>query len=141
MRQNGQLDGRMFRDSERELSTLFEEQVTVKVWTGTTSGNPAAGVIATDTYRIVPTRANISDLSASEVFRAASDYAVGDLQIELRVPVYGSISVTGQDGQTAPRKSDRVLYRGREYYFVGHIHQQKNAGHTAWVAHMRPTGA
>ena len=141
IRQIGQKDGRMWADSMRELSTVFEESIMVWQWTGATGGTPGAGIALTDTWLKVPSRANISDLSASEIFFNTSDFQTGDLQIELRIPVFGAIAQTGQDGQTKGRKSDQVVYRGRNYYFVGHIHRLQHSGHVYWVGHMRPVGA
>lgn len=140
IKQTGQKDGAMFRDSMKEFSGAFEEQVLLKQWTGTTGGNPQRGVMATDTWKNVHVRANISDLQASEIFYPAADYVAGDLMIELRVQVFGAIAANGEDGKTAGRKSDQVIYRGRTYYFVGHIHRLQNAGRIYWAGHMRPVG-
>lgn len=130
----------MARDAMREISPAVEEQLTVKKWTGKTGGNPAHGVKATDTYDLVQTRGNVSDLTAEEIFYSASVYQAGDLHVELRIQVFGAISVTGEDGQTAGRKSDLVVYRGRDYYFVGHINRIQLMGRVYWVGVMRPMG-
>ena len=141
IRQTGQKDGRLWADSMRELSSVFEEQVMVWRWVSASGGTPGAGIAPTDVWTKIPARANISDLSASEIFFNTSDFQAGDLQIELRTQVFGSIAQQGQDGQSKGRKSDQVVYRGRNYYFVGHIHRLQHAGHVYWVGHMRPTGA
>ena len=140
-RQVGQQDGRMMRDAMREVSGMFEEQLIVNQWTGVTGGNPQHGITATDTYTTVQTRGNVSDLSAQDVFYSNNLYVMGDLRAELRIPVFGAISRTGEDGQAAGRKSDQVVYRGRTYYFVGHVNRIQEAGRVYWVGVLRQVGS
>ena len=140
--QQGQFDGKLFGDAMREVSDSFEEQITILVYQSQSGGAPTAGVAATPSYTTVHARANVRDLAATETFFPASDYQTGDLQIELRYQVFGAIAVTGQDGQTKGRQSDLVVYRGRTYYFVGHIHRLQNlGGRVYWKGQMRPKGA
>lgn len=141
IRQIGQQDGRMMRDAMREVSSNFEEQLQVLQWTGQTGGNPQHGIAPTDTFVTLNTRGNVSALSAQEVFFSNSVYQVGDLHVELRIQVFGAISANGEDGQAAGRKSDRVVYRGRTYIFVGHIDRLQLNGRVYWVGVMRPGGA
>ena len=140
MRQNGQQDGRMMRDAMREISPVLEEQLQVLQWVSQSGGNPQHGVANTDTYNTINTRGNVSDLSAQEIFLPGSIYVAGDMRVELRIQVFGAISVKGEDGQAAGRKGDLVVYRGRKYGFIGHINRIQNMGRVYWVGVMRPLG-
>jgi len=113
-------DSDIARLSLIEVSAAFEELVFIKRWTGTTGGDDAAGTAATDVFTLIKSHANITALEAREINFPNSIFAIGDLRAEFRVPVFGEETNTG-DAQTAGRRSDRVLYRGREYKFVGHV--------------------
>ena len=141
MRQNGQKDGRMWMDAERELSTLFEEQILLQRWTGQTGGNPGNGQAPTQTFQSVHTRAVILDLSAADQFFPNAVFSAGDLLVQVRISIFGAINKTGEDGQTAGRHSDQIVYRGRTFVLVGFPHQQRLGGHVSWVCHARPVGA
>lgn len=140
IRQTGQQDGRMARDAMREISPAIEEQLQVLQWVSQSGGNPQHGVANTDVYNTINTRGNVSDLTAQELFYPGSIYVAGDLHVELRIQVFGAISVAGEDGQAAGRKSDLVLYRGRKYGFVGHINRIQAMGRVYWAGVMRPLG-
>ncbi len=139
IRQQGQIDGGMFPDAMVEVSGAFEEPITIKRWTGTTGGNPAHGQAPTDVYTTIPSRANITELAPQEIYFPGSIYVAGDIRAEIRLQVFGAEAGTG-DFQTAGRKSDKVVYRNREYKFVGHIDRKKMTDRWYWVGVLRQTG-
>lgn len=140
MRQQGQHDGSAWATHEREVVPVFEEPVVIKRWTGKTGGNGADGVAATDTFTLIKTTANISDLAATDIATAGGLYILGDLQAEFRIPVYGGEAATG-DALAAGHRPDRATYRGRDYYFVGHVHRLNENGRVYWQGILRQTGS
>ncbi len=77
------MDGAMFSGAMKEVTGAFEEPVTVKRWNGTTGGNSALGVAATDTFLNIRTTVVIKTLTAKDIFGTASLYVPGDTQGEL----------------------------------------------------------
>jgi hypothetical protein len=133
-------DKEFFTNALKETSGIFDEAVTLKRWTGTTGGDDAAGIAAQDVFVKIPTKACIKNLAAREINYPNTIYAQGDLTAEFTVPVYGE--ETGQgDGQPAGRRSDRVLYRNREYKFVGHVERKFLARRTFWRGVLRQVAA
>jgi len=118
IRSLGRNDSTIAGESSVEVAGEFEESVIVKRWLGVTGGNDALMQAPTDTWKSFSTSASISDLSAQEVATSGNLYALGDLRAEFRVVIYGEESGSG-DKQTAGRKADHVVYRGREYKVVG----------------------
>ena len=141
IRQVSKQDGRMFRDALRELSGTFEEQVLLKQWQSQGGGNPQHGVTNTDVFKSVHTRANISSLAAQEVFYSGSVFQVGDIKVELRVPIFGGTPRAGEDGQAAGRKPDQLVWRGITFYVIGRPERLQESGRVYWSATMRPVGA
>src|SRR5271157_1335559 len=124
-------DKEFFTNSLKETGGIFDEMVILKRWTGMTGGDDAAGIAAQNIFANIPTRACIKSLSAKEINYPNSIYAQGDLNAEFTIPVYGE--ETGQgDGQVAGRRSDRFLYRNREYKIVGHVERKFLAKRTYW---------
>ncbi len=119
IRSFGRNDQHIARDSSIEVAGEFEEPVVIKRWTGISGGDDALMQAGTDTFKNIRATASIAELSAQEVASSGNLYALGDLRAEFRTVVYGEENGDGGDGQSAGRKADRVIYRGREYKLVG----------------------
>ena len=129
-------DKEFFTNSLKETEGMFDEVVVLKRWTGVMGGDDAAGIASKDVFVNIRTTACIKNLSAKEINYPNSIYAQGDLNAEFTVPVYGE--ETGQgDNQMIGRRSDRVLYRNREYKIVGHVERKFLARRTFWKAVLR----
>ncbi len=140
IRQQGQMDGAIFSGAMKEVAGAFEEPVTVLRWTGVTAGNPGQGVPDTDIFQNIRTTAVIKTLTAKDTFGTAGIYVPGDLQAEFRIPVYGAEAQSG-DFLAPGTRPDRVLYRNRAYYFVGHVDRKKLTERVFWVGILRQDGA
>jgi hypothetical protein len=129
-------DKELFTNALKETEGSFDERVTIKRWTGTTNGDDAAGIAATDNFVNIPTHACIKNISPREINYPNSIYAMGDLNAEFTVAVFGAESGQG-DNQPAGRRSDRVVYRNREYKIVGHVERKFLFKRTFWKAVLR----
>jgi len=132
----GKGDGSIWRDHMRETTRFFEEPITLRRFISTSAGDDTLGRPAVPAFTDYPTRATIEDLAAQEIVSSNGIYATGDLKVHVRIPTFGADSGTG-DFQSAPRQSDRVRYRNREYRFVGHIDTVDMAGRVYWKGVMR----
>jgi len=140
MKQQGQIDGGFFLQAAKEVAGAFEEPMLVKRWTSASGGNPAHGVAATDTFLLIRCTANVTDMTPQEIYFTGSIYVAGDVRAEFRIQVFGAEAESG-DFQTAGRKPDRVIYRNREYKFVGHVDRKKMTDRWYWVGVLRQTGS
>lgn len=140
IKQQGQIDGGMFPTAEREVAGAFEEPMLVRRWTGASGGDPAQGIAQADAYTDIRCTANVTDLVAQEIYFTGSIYVAGDVRAEFRIPVYGAEAESG-DNLTAGRNADRVIYRNREYKFVGHVDRKKMTDRWYWVGVLRQTGS
>ena len=118
IRSLGRNDSAIAGESSVEVAGEFEETVILKRWLGLTGGDDALMQAGADAWKSIKTSASLSALSAQEIATSGNLYAVGDLKGEFRSVVYGGESGSG-DKQTAGRKADHVLYRGREYKVIG----------------------
>ncbi len=135
--QAGQLDGEIMADVMAEAAGLVEELTTVKRFTGVTGGDPAAGKGATPTYDTYNTTALIVGLSAQEINYPGSIYAAGDLRGQFQIEIFGGEGAAGGDAQAAGRRSDIIVFRGREYRIIGHVDRVHFGGIYYWSAVMR----
>jgi len=137
-------DGELFDVGMAEVSGDFEEQVTVKRFTGATGGDPADGQAPTKTYTSFQTMALIDSLSAQEQASPTGFFMAGDLRAEFHLQVYGSeggaydgAAGSAGDQQNPGRYSDIIIYRNREYKVVGHVDRIHYAGQYFWTATLR----
>lgn len=140
IKQQGQIDGGMWPQAEREVSGAFEEPIYIKRWTSAAGGDPADGVAETDTFLMIRTMGNVTELSAQETFLPGSIYVAGDLRAEIRIQVFGGEAGDG-DNLTPGRRPDRAVYRNREYKFVGHVDRKKMTDRWYWVGVLRQAGS
>lgn len=140
IRQQGQMDGDIFGKSMKEVQGAFEEPITIFRWTGTTPGDQIKGIADQDTYIQIRATGVIGQLKAQDIFSSGGIYIPGDLQAELTIPVYGAEAQEG-DWLEPGRKPDRVMYRNRAYYFVGHVDRKKLTQRVFWVGVMRQDGS
>lgn len=139
-KQQGQMDGGLFSGAMKEVAGAFEEPVTVLRWDSVTVGNEALGVADTDNYLPIRATVVINELQAKDIMGSAGIYIPGDLRAEFRIPVYGAEAQAG-DYLAAGHKPDRVMYRNRYYYFVGHVDRKKLTERVFWVGVLRQDGA
>lgn len=140
IKQQGQIDGGFFLGAEKEVSGAFEEPIYLQRWSSASGGDPADGVAKTDTFVQFRTMANVTELSAQETFLPNSIYVLGDIRAEFRIQVFGAEAGQG-DNQTPGRRPDRVLYRNRQYYFVGHVDRKKMTDRWYWAGVLRQVGS
>ncbi len=113
-------EGVFFSNAMEEVVGTFEEAVTVKRFVSVSGGNDAGGVAATVTYANIQSMANITEVTVQEIAFSNGFYSTGDLHAEFRLQVLGEESYAG-DGQSAGRRADQVIYRGRIYKIKGHV--------------------
>lgn len=140
IKQQGQIDGGMWPQAEKEVSGAFEEPVYLKRWQSVAAGDGADGVAPTNTFLLIRVMANTTDLAATEIYFPGSVYQAGDIRAEFRVQVFGGEAGAGDD-LTPGRRPDRAVYRNREYYFVGHIDRKKMTDRWYWVGVLRQAGS
>lgn len=140
IKQQGQIDGGMWPQAEREVSGAFEEPITLKRWVSAAGGDPADGTAQTDSFLLIKVKANITELTAQEIFFPGSIYTAGDVRAEFRVQVFGGEAGAG-DNLTPGRRPDRAIYRNREYKFVGHVDRKKMTDRWYWVGVLRQAGS
>ena len=136
IRNFGHLDAVIGPESSIENQGEFEESVVLKRWKSTTGGSDALMQAATDVFVSIKTWASIESLSAMDIATSGNLYALGDLKGEFRLKVYGEESGSG-DGQTAGRKADQVVYRGRTYKVVGTPDRKFLGGAWFWEVVLR----
>jgi len=119
--QTGFEDSDIAKDSFVEVARAFEEAVVVRRYNGIVGGDGAQGIASTETFLNIQTTANITDLQARDINYPNSIYAIGDIQAEFRIEIFGGESTTGAERSYGGRRSDRVIYRGREYKIIGHV--------------------
>lgn len=140
IKQSGQIDGNLFNLAAREVDAAFGEPMTVKRWTGKTGGDQLKGIAATDTYLMIRATATVKSLQAKDVYFSGSIYVPGDVQADFLIPVYGAEAQQG-DNLTPGHRPDTVIYRNREYYFVGHVDRKKLNSRWYWVGVLRQKGS
>lgn len=129
-------DKEFFTNALKETEGMFHEFVIVKRYLGMTGGDDAAGIAATEQYASINTRACIKNITPREINYPNTIYAMGDLVLEFDFAVFGAESTSG-DSQTPGRRSDKVIYRNREYTILGHVERKFLARRTYWKAVCR----
>lgn len=140
IKQQGQIDGGMWLQAEKEVSGAFEEPIYLKRWQSSAGGDAADGVAETDSFVMIRVLANVTELSAQETFLPGSIYVAGDIRAEFRIQVFGGEAGAG-DNLTPGRRPDRAVYRNREYKFVGHVDRKKMTDRWYWVGVLRQAGS
>jgi len=142
--QTGPGDESFFSDAVKEVASMFEESITIKRWTGRTTGDVSGLVSGEPQYTLIPATASISELSARELATPATLFRLGDLRAEISQAVFGGESFVNAanslagDGQAKGREADRILYRNREYMVQGTPTIGYLAGNRAyWGCYLR----
>lgn len=135
--QAGQLDGEIFGEMEQEVAGLLQELVTIKRFTSLTAGDPAKGEGAAVNFTSCSTTALAEPLSAAEINFPNSIYQAGDVRMHVLIEVFGATGAAGGDGQAANRRSDQIIWRGREYKIIGIPDRVHFGGQYYWQTVLR----
>lgn len=110
------------------------EMVLLRLVTGRTAGDPAAGVQPTLEYRTVKERAVIVRLTPDEVATSGGLYQFGDLKVDLLRELKFADERTGDLG-------DRLIYQHTTYRVVGRTQNQTVEGRNVLFQYvMRKVG-
>lgn len=135
--QAGQIDGGIFAEMEQEVAPMLQEMVTIKRFTSLTPGDPARGMGATVNFTSCSTTALAEPLTAAEINFPNSIYVAGDVRMHLLIEIFGETGMAGGDGQVANRRSDQIIWRGREYKIIGTPDRVHYGGQYYWVPVLR----
>lgn len=107
-------DKGIIKEYLKERHAVAEQPIVLKIYTGTTAGDPTTGVAKTFTYNTVKAFAVITAIQQQDVVYSGGIYMLGDIKVQMLRELAPLDDTTQSPG-------DRIVWRGNEYRQVGKI--------------------
>lgn len=90
-------DSQGFRDLHQETDGVMGRRAIIKRFSATSGGNLAQGVAPTKSFILIETACQLKYMTFRDVAVQAGLYAVGDVQLKTRLPIFGADNKTKQN--------------------------------------------
>jgi len=107
-------DKSVIREYLKEGKIPAGEPVIIKVYRGTTDGDPTKGIAKTFTFNKIKDFAVVAAIEQQDIVYSGGIYLLGDIKVQLMRELKPIDDVTQSPG-------DRITWRGHEYRQVGKI--------------------
>ncbi len=105
-------DGQSFASLTKETDRGMGRRFVLKRYQGETGGNKALGVAPTKTFIYIETSGQMRVMTGKDIISQGGLYALGDIQVKTRLPIFGANNKTNQ-------QVDTMIYDGVQYQQVG----------------------
>lgn len=101
-----------FASLSSETSRGMGRRFIIKRFQSISGGNQAQGVAPTKTFVFIETAGSVRFMTGKDLLNQSGIYAIGDLQVRTKLPVFGANNKSGQ-------QVDSAIFDGVDYQLVG----------------------
>lgn len=105
-------DAESFSTLSTETDRGMGRRFVLKRFASQTGGDSAKGVAPTKTLYLIEVAGQVRVMTGKDILTQGGLYALGDLQVKTRIPIFGANNKTGQN-------VDTMIYDGVQYQQVG----------------------